>query len=319
MRRSDRDRAAGGTSAVVRQTILLTGALSVLPLLPYPNTLGLGLFPVRPLLGLLEAVLYVGAFSLLASRLTVPQRVAGAALTLVFRYTLGATCGTVLAISNNLSWGQSVALAIWSYPPALLLHLLTAPLVMHALLKELWGREVRRNPRAAFSPVQGGIQRKVENSRRPDSRHHLTQGTMTPRTGSPRLPSLDDAVAYVGEYAGVRMCWMVDQEGLPLAVWQRQEYTGSADFWAPISLEIVEFDRRILSVAGEVRPQRVEVRTDAGRIILETVGEFWLGVLTDRDTDELIGLRLSQSRDMILKHLHERRAQYVGLQEARYV
>jgi len=86
-----------------------------------------------------------------------------------------------------------------------------------------------------------------------------------------------------------------------------------------MSLEIVEFDRRCLSVGGEVHPQRVEVRTDAGRIILEAVGEFWLGVLTDRDADELIGVRLSQSREMILKQLQERRTQYMGLQEARYV
>jgi hypothetical protein len=291
----------------------------VLPLLPYPSTLGLGLFGVPPLLGLVEAALYLGAFSFLARWLTVPQRLAGAVLTVLYRHTLGAACGTLVAISNSLPWGQSVALAIWSYPPALLLHLLTAPLVMHAVLKELWGREVRGSPRALFSPVHGGVPRKVGSPARYDSRHQAGRGAIVPRAGSHRLPGLDDAVAYVGEYDGVRMCWMVDHEGLPLAVWQRQEYTGSADFWAPTSLEIVEFDRRCLSVGGEVRPQRVEVRTDAGRIILEAVGEFWLGVLTDRDADELIGLRLSQSRDMILKHLQERRAQYVGLQEARYV
>ncbi len=319
MRRYDRNRTPGATSAVVRQTILLTGALSVLPLLPYPSTLGLGTLGVHPWLGLVEAGLYLGFLSILARWLTVPQLIAGAILSVVYRNLLGATCGTLMAVSNNAPWGQSVVIASWTYLPALLLHFLTAPLVMHSLLKELFGGEIHRGSNMAHATVRGMAPRKVNGPSRPDSGPRVVHGVISARTTPHHVPSLDDAVAYAGEYDGVRMCWMADQDGLPLAVWQRQEYTGSADFWAPISLEIVEFDRRCLSVGGDVRPLRVEVRTDAGRIILETAGEFWLGVLTDRDTDELIGLRLSQSRDMILKHLQERRAQYAGLQEARYV
>jgi hypothetical protein len=132
-------------------------------------------------------------------------------------------------------------------------------------------------------------------------------------------PSFDDAVSYVGGYTGVRMCWVVDNEGLPLAFWQRQDYTGAVEFWAPVSSEIVEFNRRALSVGGEVMPQHIEVRFEAGRLVLHAAGEFWIGVLTDRDADELVGVRLSQARDMVLKHLQERRATYAGLQEAHYV
>jgi len=308
-----------GASAAIRQTILLTGALSVLPLLPYPNTLGMGLFQVRPFLGFLEALLYLGALSIFAQWLTFSQRISGAVLIVVYRHVLGAACGSLMAISDNQGWGPSLAMAMWSYPPAVLLHVLAAPFVTSALLRVFWGREVRRVRATTYPQAHVSVQPKAEDSRRSGEGRRSLPGAKTQRATALRLPGLDDAIAYVGEYDGVRMCWMVDQDGLPLAVWQRQEYTGSADFWAPISLEIVEFDRRCLSVGGDVRPQRVEVRTDSGRIILETVGDFWLGVLTDRDTDELISLRLTQSRDMILKHLQERRAQYVGLQEARYV
>jgi hypothetical protein len=131
--------------------------------------------------------------------------------------------------------------------------------------------------------------------------------------------TFDDAVNYVGEYTGVRMSWLVDRDGLTLACWQRQDYTGALEFWAPVSVEMVEFDRRWLSVGGEVNPQRMEVRTDGGRLIIEAAGDFWLGVLTDRDADELIGVRLSQARDMVNKHLQERRTRFAGLQEAHYV
>ncbi len=304
------------SSVTIRQMILWTGALAVIPLLFYPGAAGLMPFRYRPVMVLIECALYFVLLIPLASWLTVSKRMAAAVFTLAYRYLCGVASGSLLAAGHDLSWVSSVKFALWSFPPLLILQVAAAPFVIRVLLKSLWGADLPRPRIAGFRPshpvhvprMAGGDLSKSFGSGT-DTRSLLHRSHLT----------FDNALAYVGAYDGVRISWLVDAEGLPLAVWQRQEYTGSVDFWAPISIEIVEFNRRCLSAAGEVTPQRVEVRTDAGRIILEAVGELWLGVLTNRDADDLIGLRLSQSRDMILKHLQERCVQSTGLQEARYV
>lgn len=315
----DRNDTAGTMSTIVRQTILLTGALSVLPLLPYPNTFGMGMLGAAPWLGAVETLLYLGILSIIARWLTAPQLVAGAVLSFAYRVGVGSASGTLMSISNNMPWTAAMGLTLWSYPIAVFPHFIAAPLVMRSILRAIWSEVPQRSRRRPVPSAFPASSRRAESSVRPDTAPRIVQNAAAARSFSHHLPGLDDAVTYVGEYDGVRMCWLVDHEGLPLAIWQKQEYTGNVDFWAPISVEIVDFNRRCLSVGGDVKPLRVEVRTDAGRIILETAGDYWLGVLTDRETDELIGLRLSQSREMILKHLQERCAQYAGLQEARYV
>jgi predicted regulator of Ras-like GTPase activity (Roadblock/LC7/MglB family) len=132
-------------------------------------------------------------------------------------------------------------------------------------------------------------------------------------------PGLDDVVSYLGEYQGVRMCWIVDFEGLPLAVWQRQQYSADADFWAPIAVESADFHAKRLSLGGPCRPERIEVRTDQGRLISEAVGDFWLGVLTDPDADDLIAVRLVRAREMIMNYLQDTGDRYAVAAEEHYV
>jgi hypothetical protein len=97
-------------------------------------------------------------------------------------------------------------------------------------------------------------------------------------------------------------------------------YTGDADFWAPISIEMVDFHRSRLSTGGDVcLPERLEVRTNQGRLVVESVRDVWLGVLTDPDADELISVRITRAREMIAKHLHAESGQAVAAGEVQYV
>jgi predicted regulator of Ras-like GTPase activity (Roadblock/LC7/MglB family) len=132
-------------------------------------------------------------------------------------------------------------------------------------------------------------------------------------------PSFDDAVSYVGEYEGVRLCWVVDAEGLPLAVWQRQQYSFDADYWAPVSIEGVDYHRQRLSAGGDCLPKRLDVRTDQGRLIMESIGDFWLGVLADPEADDLISVRLARACEMIANQLQVTSRKYAGTAEAHYV
>ncbi len=309
-----------GTASIVRQTILLTGVLAVLPLLTYPRTFGLGQFNLHPSFILIEWAAYFGLFLLTLPGMTMSQRFLASGSTVVYRLLCATLFAALAALNSDFSWWDTMAVAMWAYPLSVVPHMILAPIVT----RSVWGsvfeeRAPRRRTtgfassqrpaRAQWTPTTIGVPPATVSKAETPKHYHPLESS----------PGFDQAVAYVGGYTGVRMCWLVDEEGLTLAFWQKQVYTDGSDFWAPVSVEIVEFDRRCLSVGGKVNPERVEVRTDAGRLIIEAVGEYWLGVLTDRDADELVGVRLSQAREMVVKHLAERHTVYAGLQEARYV
>lgn len=295
--------------------------LAALPLVTYPSHLGLGMLNFHPAVSLIEWGLYLAAFWLMLPSLTLPQRILAAGFTVVYRLWCGVLFAGLVALTEGYSWMDTAAVAMWSYPFTVLVHMVLAPIVLRDVWQNAW---VLRRPRRITGFHSGPAL--VRAPRAP-----IATGAAPgrPRTGQVHAaarhlpgdgaPSFAEAVNYLGSYTGVRMCWLVDQEGLTLACWQRQDYTGALEFWAPISVEMMEFDRRWLSVGGEVKPQRMEIRTDSGRLIIEAAGEFWLGALTDRDADELIGVRLSQARDMVIRNLQERRIQMAGMQEANYV
>jgi hypothetical protein len=309
---------------LIRQTILWTGLLTVIPLMAYPRTLGLGQFGFHPAFGLLEWALYYGVFRMLLPALTSGQRLLAAGFTVVYRLVCATLFAMLASVNQHAGWLDTMAIGMWSYPFAMLPQIIGAPLV----LLSVWKHVFAERPAA---PVRTAPHRRVHVSKPPARQRPLPTAVgalhAAPRSagssGSFRAKqeerSFDDAVSYVGEYTGVRMCWLVDMDGLPLAFWQKQDYTGTVEFWAPISIDIIDYHRNRLANGGDARPERVEVRFDAGRVILEAAGEFWLGVLTERDTDELVNVRLSQAHDMVLKYLQERRATYADLQEAHYV
>ncbi|HUU46965.1 MAG TPA: hypothetical protein VM118_14655 [Acidobacteriota bacterium] len=314
------------TAVLARQTVLALGALIAIPLLFYPKRLGLPSFELTPVVSLIEWIFYVGVFALAGSRLPGSTRVVAAGFTVVCRLGLGMVLGTFVAWTHTKPWGRTVAETMWSYPLSLILHVLLVPIVMRPVWERVWSVSTVR-PRGRRRTV--GLVTSRARPTRP-ARHAYGSRTAAPIrsagvTGSTPSgtyatePSLDSAAAYVGEYHGVRMCWIVDREGLPLAVWQRQQYSTDADFWAPISIEAVDFHVRRLSLVEACRPERFEIRTDQGRLITEAVGEFWLGVLTDPEADDLIGVRLSRAREMITTYLRESGRRYTHAGEAEYV
>ncbi len=309
-----------GTATTIRQTIIWTGVLAVIPLVAYPRAFGLGMFEFHPVFGLLEWGLYFAAFLALLPWLTVPQRILASGFTVVYRLLCAVMFAALAALNNDYGLADTMAVGMWSYPLALLPQVIAAPLVMRAVWKLIYPPVPQRGHLAGFqsrnrtarhAPVPSAV----------GARPAAAKSAALPNRAVVRSesPDFDDAVSYVGGYTGVRMCWVVDTEGLPLAFWQRQDYTGAVEFWAPMSVELVEFNRRTLSVGGAVLPQHIEVRFDAGRLVLQSAGEYWIGVLTDREADDLVGVRLTQAKEMVLKHLQERRDVYAGLQEAHYV
>lgn len=310
------------SAAPFGQRLAVYSALLILiPLVLYPRGFGFPPLDLNPAVGVFEWAFYVAVLSMSAGRLPFSTRVVAAGFTVVFRLGLGATSGCLIGWVHNLPWSQVVVEAMWSYPLALIPQVLAVAVITSPLWEHLMS--VRPSPRMA---------RRAAHRVRPSfaTAHAASRTAFAPAASASRVasasnalthePSFDDAVSYVGEYSGVRLCWIVDRDGLPVAVWQRQHYTGDADFWAPVSVEMVDFHRHRLSTGGDAcRPERIEIRTNQGRLVVEAVRDVWLGVLTDSDADDLISVRITRAHDMIAKHLHAESGQIAAAGEVQYV
>lgn len=305
---------------IVQRLTIFSALLILVPLVLYPRGFGFPAFDLNPAVGLLEWVFYVTVLSLSAAHLPFSTRVVAAGFTVVFRLTIGVVSGWLTALAHNLPQSQTVVEMMWSYPLALIPHVLSAAVVTTPLWQYLMSaqasqRIARPSTRPKFvTPALSPGDIRTQSHTASASRLAGITSALT------QEPSFDDAVSYIGEYSGVRLCWIVDRDGLPIAVWQRQMYTGDADFWAPVSIEMIDFQRNRLSIGGEVcQPDRFEVRTNQGRLVVEAVRDVWLGVLTDPDADELISVRITRAREMIAKHLHAESGQTVAAGEVQYV
>ena len=309
-------------SSAVPQAVLVTGLLIMIPLLLYPKRLGFPPFDLNPSLGLLEWAFYVAVLSISSARLPFSTRIVAGGFTVVYRLVIAVASGSLVSLAHHLNWGNSVTDMLWSYPLALIPQVLAAAVTLAPLWEQIF---VGATPATATAPA-----RHVKLSPPPRVLMSSASGVAPATASASRIaaaasakafdPTFDDAVAYVGDYHGVRMCWIVDGDGLPVAVWQRQQYSKDADFWAPMSLEMVDFHRRALSDAHSTCvPDRLELRTKDGKVLVESVEGFWLGVLTEPDTDELVSVRVARARDMITRHWQEKCGQQVAAGEARYV
>lgn len=294
--------------------------LILVPLVLYPRQFGFPSFDLNPAVGVFEWAFYVAVLSLSAGHLPFSTRIVAAGFTVVFRLILGAVTGCLVGWVQDLPYSQTVVEMMWSYPTALIPQVLAAAVVTCPLWEHLMsvspGRTAsRRGGRPVFAAP--AVNPKMVFSSKPGASASRVASSANALTHE---PSFDDAVSYVGEFSGVRLCWIVDRDGLPVAVWQRQHYTGDADFWAPVSIEMIEFHRRRLSSGGDhCEPERMEVRTKQGRLVIEAVRDLWLGVLTDPDADDLISVRITRAHDMIAKHLHAECGQIVAAGEVQYV
>ncbi|MBI3873114.1 MAG: hypothetical protein HY304_08585 [candidate division Zixibacteria bacterium] len=312
------------TGNLIRQTVLYTGVLIVLPLLVYPRQFGFPAFELNPVLGLVEWGFYLVALSLLGLSAPFSSRVVAAGFTVVYRLATGTLLGTCIAWTHASPWGTTVAQMMWSYPWSLIPQILLFPVALRPVWEWMFGDSDEATV-PLRSRTRGRAGRVLHTRVGPPPSRAATSAARVATAPSglvaakPLEPTLDEAVSYVGEYDGVRMCWIVDADGLPLAVWQKQEYTGDADFWVPVSVEMIDFHSRRLSDGAPCHPQRFEICTDQGRLMVEAVQEYWLGVLTDAETDDLVAIRLSRAREMISRCLHDISRRATGVTEVHYV
>ncbi len=286
-------------AAIVRQLILLSASICVIPLLLYPATLGLPQLHFHPLWLAVEWVFYFVVFLALLRTESIRKKITSAFITLAYRHLLGALLAVLVTAITNKALTQTLPHCLWVYTPAVLLQVAFAPFFLRSLFCRPWARVVR------FA---------IDSGRQPVSRQESSAGfiyggeptSVSPKEETAGEVSFDAATAWVGDFSGVRLAAVIDDRGLLVSHWTRQTYTQDAEYWGAVAREIARFHQQWPGPAEATDLRRVDLETGSGRLNIRRAGPFWLVVLTEAETAGLVSVRITQAVEMVEKYYHDR-------------
>jgi hypothetical protein len=290
-----------------KKALLLGLVVAATPLAYYPNGFGWpeAAFGSAPLFAA-ELLYYLLVFQFLMAREPFANRAKASALALGFRLGQGLVFALLAGGMFNVPAGEALRAGIYGYLPAALLQVALVPFLLQPVFRF---RELRR-PRAMQAPESQ------------DKRPQRTSPSLAEApvwAGAEAVPNFDAAVAHVATYSTVRLVLLVDEEGLCVA--RASRGAADSDLWAPVVNLLYN------AVLGELRRtpdafvRRLQLTLAHERLVIERVEPFYLAVLCDSGTDELVNVRITQAVEMV-KRYYERnypKAAHKGSAEVAYV
>jgi len=298
-----------------RVVVLFSLILVVIPMVIFPNRLGLPLMSGSAIFMLFEVAFYglvLFLFRRDASLLTLTM---GAALLLVYRMVLGAVFGMTIIVMYGLAGGVAFSLGMAKYLPAVLLHVFATPFVMRPVIMRM-ADNISSDSGSARPATTGSGGNRVKPSQAVPSLSRVQERVAaTPirgrRPDRPQPARIEDesqfekAVMYLGESASVQMALLVDEEGLPLARFSRcdEDY----ELWAPLAIILEGYNSQVLNRYRQGgNPEKIDITTRQSRILVRRIEHVVLVVLAERDADDTVLIRIAQAADMIRKYMSER-------------
>jgi predicted regulator of Ras-like GTPase activity (Roadblock/LC7/MglB family) len=280
-----------------RHVLLMTAILAALPLLVYPNSIGLNIRLGMVWYFILEMIYFYTMFRLLNPRGDNRTAMLAAPMSFIGRLLMSTAFFVLLLILGSVKLGSALAGAFGSYKPALLLFSLTAPVVYNGTIKLLVA-EFQPKPRRA-RPAQReviitGSGEEPAQKRKPE----------TPAVNEHFDFSFDAAVRHVGQYSGVSTALLVDQEGLLVAQYSRNHE--DVEMWAALTLEIVGQFTATMAAAGAGEMKWMDFCVGERRFNMMRIEDLWLLSIAVAATDELEKIRMQQAAEMISKRYNER-------------
>lgn len=306
-----------------QQLLMGTGLLLIIPMFVFPRQFGTEL--VKPgLMNLGYELVFYGIVLYLYQRQTsLTQLFKAAGLCLVYRLALGLLLGIAISASYSMKFSVSFQLAMSSYLPAILFHIALTPLVMRSAVLPILGvnsiRSRRRKPgraavgqelggtSVAISVSQGVVMSQPVSATAPKPSREPISRQLSPAKGSyGSANGFERAVRYIGEHGSVYMAAVVDHEGLLLAQFKRGNFL--PEDYAPLAQLLNEDNSRLLSRRGFdfSELERIDLGLKDERLVVCKHDFCTLVVIAERQSDDLLNIRINQGMDTIAKYVEER-------------
>lgn len=271
-----------------KKALLLGLVAAAVPLLYYPNTFGWSKATSGSAqLFVVEMLYYLLVFQFLFAREPFMHRAKAAATSLAFRLCQGVVFAVLAGGIFDLGAGEAWSAGVYGYLPAALLQMALVPFLMKPVFRF---REPRRHRAAPHA-----------ESYSPHAHKSTTSMTETPAwTGADHVPDFDAAVSHVASYSTVGLVILVDEEGLCVA--RASRGSADSDLWAPVINLLYDSVIRELRRTPDSDVRRFQVTLSHERLVVERVAPFYLAVLFDHNTDELVNVRIAQAVEMVKRY-----------------
>jgi len=316
------------TGRIVRQISLLSMLVLIAPMILFPDRLGTGLARASLINAVYELVYYSAVIFFFYRRASLLKIVQMAGLCLVYRLTLGALFGLLIAAMYSMNLTISLTLGLASYLPAILLHIAATPFILKPIAAQLVPY-TKRKRQPVEEPAPHEVPEHVQTAAAVSAEQAIIRPTPMPvtepevhlsresRVGSPSGPEhaeangFDRAVRYIGEDSSVQLAVVVDDEGLLLGQFRRGEM--EADDWAPFSLLFCDANRDALQRAGWGSPEKIDLLVKDTRIIVAREESWCLMVVAQRHADDFLNIRINQGLEIIRKYIARRYGQKLSV------
>lgn len=306
------------TERTIRQILLLTLLAIIIPMVVFPEQLGIQLGQLS-LLNLVWEILFYGIVIYVVHR---PQNLTillkASLLCLAARLVVGMLFGLMVVVMYGLNIKVALSLGLWSYLPGVLLHIAAMPLVLKPLTSQICEVPKRRLPVSTPASQVGKALRSsapqasvVPRFAAPQGAKPAIRSQSTPKSSAPNtvgvdenINGFDEAVNHVGAISSVELATLVDNEGLLLAGYVRDNLV--AEDLAPLSiLYFEEFGRvgRRMDVDG---PEKIDMTMKDKRLILSRNDTICLMILAERQADDLLAIRANQGMEIASRYMENR-------------
>jgi predicted regulator of Ras-like GTPase activity (Roadblock/LC7/MglB family) len=283
-----------------RHLLLLTAIVAALPLLIFPQTLGLNLKLSFVVYIVVELIYFYFVFRLLNPGSVNTRAVAGMLLSLCGRLLLSAAFWLYLMGFAAVQPGAAFGQAFFFYKPALMLFSLAAPVIFNSAVSLLTAN--LQAPRKPTRPAALRVSRVATSPGGQPRAATSPRATVSSRESESFGLGFEGAVRHVGEYSGVLCALLIDSEGLPLASFDRNDE--DPEMWAGLALKLTDDLRRTLTKVGSDDLNWLEFQYDGKRCHLLPVRDMWLMSIANAAADELEKIRMQQAAAMVNRH-HE--------------
>lgn len=274
-----------------KKAALLGLVLAAVPLLYYPSTLGWsGATLGSPQLFIWEFLFYSSVFYMFWKRERFSRTLAGAGLAMGFRLFTSLITGLLMGAIHAIPPAQSFGIGLFSYIPGVALQILVVPFIIRPVFNFA---PVRRMPTRTHVEPSRHDMPVVERRSSPILESSAWQGS------NEHMPNFDAAVEHIASYSTVELAALVDDEGLIVARAGRP--AADHELWAPV------VNRLHLVIGAELRRARQEVKRfdlalSKHRLTVVWLNPFYLCVLYDHSTDDLVNVRIAQAVEMVKRY-----------------
>ena len=290
----------------IRGVLLLSLFIMVVPLVFFPKDFGLRMDMPFSLLSAFELGWYVVILFILFSKASVLRVLFLAFLILLYRFSVGIGFGLFLVAMFSLDLSFSLKLGIHQYLPSFLLQATMSPFILKSSFEMLMRKPGRRKkvletPKK-ITPEGPSTFLKTQISKSGGDQMKVT--SFTEEKSRAKGGDLESALRYLREYSGVKGAILVDNEGLVVACDRLSDL--DPETFASLAVSLKEANNSFLKSISEIGLERIGIHTPDLWISLNQILGFTLVTVADRNTDELLSVRISQATGIIRKYLEQR-------------